>query len=482
MSTNSFFRVGDLEFINGGATLYKLTATSDGIATFSSPSVGVELMGIKNPTTSTSAVNKAYVDNLAAGLKWKLSVRLATTIFGVMSTAFIQGSTIDGLSLVSGDRILIKNNNTVDDGIYIVNITGSPTRSPDLDTTDSAKSISVFVEEGAVNADTGWVCTNDTDFDTPGTDRLSFAQFAGAGSGAAAGDGITVTTRVVAVDATVVRTSDIQTITGVKTFSDNISLSNGFSQTAGSTSISGGLMKFNDNIPIEIGSDSDLVLVHDGTDSNITSTSGDLIISNTLTTGSTIIRSGTDTNQTDIQFQNSSALPMIVISGDSTITTISKITLTNTTPSNSKDTGCLVLDGGLGVELDIYTGGNSHAFAHISTSDIRKKKDIKSINTSIDLIYKLNPVSYKWKKEGLHEIKYGLIAQEVQKLLPDAVHEDTKGFLSLDYNCIWTLLLKSHQELIESHQELIESHQELIESHQKLNTRVTKLEDLVKKK
>lgn len=478
-TTNSFFRVGDLEFINGGATLYKLTATSNGIATFSSPSVGVELIGIKNPTTSTSAVNKAYVDNLASGLKWKLSVRLATTIFGVMATDFSHGSTIDGLSLVSGNRILIKNNMTIDDGIYIVNATGLPTRSYDLGTTESAKSISVFVEEGDVNADTGWVCTNDTNSDTPGTDILSFAQFAGAGSGAAAGDGITVTTRVVAVDATVVRTSDVQTITGVKTFSDNISLSNGFSQTAGSTSISGGLMKFNDTIPMAIGSDSDLVLVHDGTDTNITSTTGNLIISNTLTTGSTIIRSGTNTNQTDIQFQNSNSDPMITISGDSTITTISKITVTNTTPSSDKDTGCLVLEGGLGVELDIYAGGNSNATAHVSTSDERKKKDIKPIDSVIGLIYKLNPVSYKWKKEGSNEIKYGLVAQDVQKLLPDAIYEDTKGFLSLDYNCIWTLLLKSHQELIESHQELIESHQELIESNKDLNIRVSKLEDLL---
>ena len=88
--------------------------------------------------------------------------------------------------------------------------------------------------------------------------------------------------------------------------------------------------------------------------------------------------------------------------------------------------------------------------------------------------------NYKWKKEDSKETKYGLIAQDVRKLLPDAVYEDTKGFLSVDYNCIWTLMLKSHQELIESHTELIKSHQELIESHNELTERVTKLEDLPK--
>ena len=220
-----------------------------------------------------------------------------------------------------------------------------------------------------------------------------------------------------------------------------------------------------------------MVLVHDGTNSTVTSATGDLTIDNTSATGSTILQLGTDTSATDVQIQNDTGTSMLTVLGDSTITTISTITSTNTTASTDTSTGALVLDGGLGLDGDIFAGGNSTAVSHINTSDERKKKDITYISSSIDLITKLTPVSYKWKKGNSNETKYGLIAQEVRKLLPDAVYEDGEGFLSLDYHCIWTIMLKSHQELIESHRELTESHQELIESHIKLSERVSELEN-----
>lgn len=471
MATNSLFRVGDLEFINGGTSFCKLTATSDGVATLTSNAGDVEIIGVSTPTTSTSAANKAYVDNLATGIQWKESVRASTTASGDIDNDFDNLKQIDGVILATGDRILIKNQTPLsDNGIYIVVADGTPTRAPDLGPTDSAKSIAVFVEEGTNNADTGWVCTNNAGNDIPGTSSLEFVQFAGAGSGVSGGDGITVTAGVIAVDASVVRVTGDQLIAGVKAFTDQPSLRDGLLQTAGTTTISGGTVNFDDTIPLNIGTGADLVLVHDGTNSTVTSATGDFTIDNTSATGSTILQLGTDTSATDVQIQNNTGTSMLTVLGDSTITTISTITSTNATASTSTSTGALVLDGGLGLGGNIFAGGNSTAVSHINTSDERKKKDITHISSSIDMITKLAPVSYKWKKGNSNETKYGLIAQEVRKLLPDAVYEDGEGFLSLDYHCIWTIMLKSHQELIESHQELIES-------HIKLSERVSELEN-----
>lgn len=62
-----------------------------------------------NTVLPTQGAVKAYVDNLITGLKWKPSVRAATTANGTLASAFANGQTIDGVTLATGDRILLKN-------------------------------------------------------------------------------------------------------------------------------------------------------------------------------------------------------------------------------------------------------------------------------------------------------------------------------------------------------------------------------------
>jgi hypothetical protein len=140
------------------------------------------------PTNATDAVNKAYADALVQGLDIKQSVRAIAT----SNVASLSGpQTIDGVSLVAGDRVLlISQTTTTQDGIYVV-AAGAWTRATDFAIGSTVAGAFMFVEEGT-NADTGWVCTNNKGSDTVGTNDLSFTQFSGAGS-IVAGFGLTKT-------------------------------------------------------------------------------------------------------------------------------------------------------------------------------------------------------------------------------------------------------------------------------------------------
>jgi|GEM_PF-5908909 len=143
-----------------------------------------KITNVATPITNNDAANKAYVDNLINGIRWKASVRVATTAGGTLATSFENTDTVDGIVLATGDRILIKDQATgSENGIYTVNATGAPTRSDDLATSDSAANISIFVEEGTANADKAFNCTNNSGSDVVGTDALVFVQFGAGGGG-----------------------------------------------------------------------------------------------------------------------------------------------------------------------------------------------------------------------------------------------------------------------------------------------------------
>lgn len=98
----------------------------------------------------------------AGGDPWMLgSVRVATTTNGTLATAYENGDTVDGVTLATGDRILLKNQSTAaDNGIYTVNASGAPTRATDADGAGELyQNLKVYVEEGTTNARTTWKLT-----------------------------------------------------------------------------------------------------------------------------------------------------------------------------------------------------------------------------------------------------------------------------------------------------------------------------------
>lgn len=149
----------------------------------------VALAANSNTRVSTQQAVKSYVDAKVAGLSWKQAVRVATTAAGTLATSFEGGDTIDGVAIFNGDRILIKNQATAsENGIYIVQASGAPTRATDADSGAELVNATVYVSEGTANADTQWTCTTNATI-TVGSTNLAFAQLT-SGGGSVATDAI----------------------------------------------------------------------------------------------------------------------------------------------------------------------------------------------------------------------------------------------------------------------------------------------------
>jgi len=165
------------------ATIAAANASASAIA-----ASGQKITGLADPTDAQDAATKAYVDAARTGLDVKASVRVATTANITLSGT----QTIDGVSLIAGDRVLVKNQSTAsENGIYDV-AESTWARSADANTSAEVTSgMFTFVTAGTANDNSGWVLTTNDPI-TLDTTNLTFAQFSGAGS-IDAGDGLTKT-------------------------------------------------------------------------------------------------------------------------------------------------------------------------------------------------------------------------------------------------------------------------------------------------
>ncbi|MFA9198497.1 MAG: tail fiber domain-containing protein [Aquirufa sp.] len=129
-----------------------------------------------------------------------------------------------------------------------------------------------------------------------------------------------------------------------------------------------------------------------------------------------------------------------------------------------------ISSGTLSVTGNVYVDGTVSSAGTVLTSDIRLKNNILPIKNSLHLINQLNPVSYN-KKISLSSNDYsisenGFIAQELQKILPDLVHEsvDKDKLLSVNYTAIIPILTKGIQE----QQAIIEDQKKRLDTLEKL--------------
>lgn len=278
MSTAGVLSVNNLSFLNAGNQHVTMTATSDGVCTMSSNSGNVLLKGLTNPIDPQDGVTKSYADALAQGaingISWKEpAVALADTN-GPLATAYAAGQSIDGRVLALGERIVLTAQTPIENGIWVVTA-GAPTRPDDFASASTQTGSAILITEGSTYGDTQWVLSTDPSIIVD-TDAQLWVQLSGTGSinaGAAlsktgstldvnvddstieiitdalqvkdagitnaklANDSITVTAGdglqtggsaalgssvTLDVDATVVRTSGDQTISGVKTFTENV--------------------------------------------------------------------------------------------------------------------------------------------------------------------------------------------------------------------------------------------------------------------
>jgi len=150
-----------------------------------------KITNLATPTDGTDASTKAYVDSVAAGLDVKPSVAAASTANLTLSGE----QTIDGVSVVAGNRVLVKDQSTASqNGIYVA-AAGSWARAADMAAASNAAGAFTFVEAGSVAAGRGYVVSSGA---VVGTDALVWTQFSG-GAAYTAGNGIDITGGAISV-------------------------------------------------------------------------------------------------------------------------------------------------------------------------------------------------------------------------------------------------------------------------------------------
>lgn len=192
--------------------LEKQVITQDGTVAFSAHQSmgGFRLTNLADGVATNDAITLGQLQSYQAGLQWKQSARAATT--GNITLSGLQ--TIDGINVTAGMRVLVKDQTLpAENGIYIVSA-DAWTRATDADNSpvEELVSAALWVEQGTLNADTGWTCNTDVGF-VINTDPISFVQFNGA-AGTTAGDGLSKDGNIINVNA-----GD-----GIQILSDNVTV------------------------------------------------------------------------------------------------------------------------------------------------------------------------------------------------------------------------------------------------------------------
>ncbi len=153
-----------------------------------------KVTGVATPSADQDAANKAYVDSVAQGLDAKASCRAATTANITLSGT----QTIDGVAVIAGERVLVKNQSSAaDNGIYVA-AASTWSRAADANTWDELVAAFTFIENGTDNGNNGYICTI-APGGTLGVTAVTWAQFSGAGQ-ITAGQGLSKTGNTIQVN------------------------------------------------------------------------------------------------------------------------------------------------------------------------------------------------------------------------------------------------------------------------------------------
>ena len=161
------------------ATTQRTTLGLGTIATQNANNValtGGSITGLGSPSSSSDAATKNYVDDAIAGLRTRIVCRAASTANVVIASALENGDVLDGVTLATGNRVLLKDQSTASqNGLYIVVASGAASRDPEFDIISEVAGQLILVSEGTTHADDLFLCTTDTSA-TLGSSSISYTQ------------------------------------------------------------------------------------------------------------------------------------------------------------------------------------------------------------------------------------------------------------------------------------------------------------------
>jgi hypothetical protein len=137
---------------------------------------GGTITGLGDPSSSSEAATKNYVDNLVTGLRTRVIARAASTANVAIATALENGDVLDGVTLATGNRVLLKDQTTTSqNGLYTVVASGAASRDTEFDIISEIAGQLILVSEGTTHADDLFLCTTDTSA-TLGSSAISYTQ------------------------------------------------------------------------------------------------------------------------------------------------------------------------------------------------------------------------------------------------------------------------------------------------------------------
>ena len=253
-------------------------------------------------------------------------------------------------------------------------------------------------------------------------------------------------------DSRYVNTTGDESISGNKTFNNNVVISGDLNVAGTTTYTSTNNVNIGDNIlELNFGGSATTsgILTKDSTGGS--TTSGSLLWDATndywkagkfgseakilLSLGDGVVSGSAQITKT---------LQQVTTAGNTTSTSIS---ITNSTASTSKTTGALIVTGGIGTSGDIFAGGDIVAYA---SSDRRLKDNILPIENSLQKINQIGGYSFDWnvEKQNIYSGKdYGVIAQEIEEILPELVETRENGYKAVKYDRLVSLLIEGIKEL-----------------------------------
>ena len=151
---------------------------------------GGSVTGLGDPSSTSDAATKNYVDQAVAGLRTRVIAEAATTANVNLTNGLEAGDSIDGVTLVAGDRVLVKDQtDATENGLYLAVSSGAASRDPEHDTIAELSGQMIVVNQGTANDNKIFLCTTDSDA-VIGSSNITYTQITPANVGTVTSVGV----------------------------------------------------------------------------------------------------------------------------------------------------------------------------------------------------------------------------------------------------------------------------------------------------